>query len=121
MASNTAMRSRLVYMFSVRLFGFLLAFMPTFVFCQGQFIQNFAIADACRHYCPGPANATGASYAKSRIKCAAQCILHQRCICFSYYATSGLCYSYSFVPQEVLYDQSCTFMMVSFHNMQANL
>lgn len=114
-----AMPIRLLSKFSFILLGFLVTMLPMFVFCQGQFSQNFAVAETGRHYCPGPRDATSTSYAKSRIKCAAECTLHGCCICFSYYATSRQCYLYSVLPKEMLYDDDCTFMTVSFHNKQA--
>jgi len=119
-ASNTAMCSRFVYALSVRLFGLLITMLPTIVICRGQFSQYFAVAETGPHYCPDPADATGTSCVKSRIKCATGCILHQYCISFSYYASSRKCNLYSFAPAEVFNDQDCTLWMVSFHYKHAN-
>src|SRR6218665_1198205 len=110
-ASNTAMRLTLLHAFWVS-FGFLLDMLPGAVVCQGISSQNFVVNETWRNYCPGPEYATGTCYAKSMIKCAAECILYQGCICLSYYASSRLCYFYSSTQQKMLYDHDCTFMMV---------
>src|SRR6218665_334895 len=116
-----AKRFKFLYSFSFRLFGFLLTMLPAFVFCQGQFSLNCAVAETGPHYCPGSEKATGTSYTKSRIKCAVECILNQCCTCLGYYDTSRKCYFYSFVPQKLIYDHDCTFMMVSFQYKLAKL
>lgn len=99
--------------------GFLLTMPPTIiiVFCQRQLSQNFAIADFWPNYCPGPKDAIDSCNATSRSKCAFECLLRQLCIYFSYYATGGMCYFYSFVSRKIFYDYdcTCTLMMVSFH------
>src|SRR6218665_714473 len=101
-------------------FGFLLTMLPRTIACHGISSQNFVVPEAWRNYCPDSENATGTCYAKSMIKCAAECILHQGCICLSYYATTRLCYIYNLAPQKKFYDHDCTFMMVSFlYNLSA--
>ena len=110
------MRIKFLDAFSFRLFGYLLTMQPTVVLCQKQFSQNFVVAKTWRNYCPGPEDAIRTYYAKSRMKCATECLSLQWCIDFSYYATSGLCNFYSFVPPKIFYDSDCTFMMVSFKN-----
>src|SRR6218665_2955404 len=112
-AFNAEMRMKFIYAVSVSLFGFLLTLPPRVVFCQRQSNEKFVVLETWRNYCPGAEDATGVSYARSKIKCATECILHQGCICFSYYATNRLCYFRSSVPQKMLYDYNCTFMVVS--------
>src|SRR6218665_622572 len=109
------MRFRFLYAFWVKVmfFRFLLAIPPAVVFYQEQYSQNFAVAASRPNYCPGPGDAIGTCQAKSRFKCAVECLSHQWCIYFSYYANSGLCYFYRFVSRKIFYDHDCTFMMVS--------
>src|SRR6218665_194849 len=112
-ACDTAMGFTFLHEFSVS-FGLLLTMLPRFVFCDGISSKNFVVPETCRNYCPGPENATGTCYAKSKIKCTAECILRTGCIYLSYYPTSGLCYFYSLAPQKMFYDYDCTLMVVSF-------
>ena len=107
------MHLKFLHAFSFRLFGYLLIMQPTVVLCQTQFSENyFMVADTWRDYCPGPEDAIRTLHAVSRMKCASECSFSPQCIDFSYYATSRLCYFYSFVPQKIYYDSDCTFMMV---------
>ena len=119
-ASKAAMRFAFLHAFSVS-FGCLLTMLPRAVVGHGISSQNFVVNETLRNYCPGPEYATGRCYVKSMIKCAAECILHPECICLSYYATSRLCYLYNLAPQNMFYDNDCTFMMVSFQNKHPEL